>query len=76
MIKETDTERISRLETYIQLLEDKLIEAEHRITVNDEVVWEMISNIISVMKANNMVVKRATKARFDPNQQKLENGNV
>ena len=59
------------MRVHIQLLEDKLIEAENKIVKNDEIVWEMMHNIIEVMNKNGMVVRTSCTAKYDKNQLKL-----
>jgi len=66
-------EQINRLRTRLIKLEDKIIDLDAHLRKNDEVVWEMMSNILSALRNEGILVKNHIRAKYDKHQKKLEN---
>lgn len=58
---------------YIDLLQEKVMTLENKLETNDAVMWEMLSNILSALAREGIIVKHCVQAKYDPEQTKLEN---
>lgn len=69
--KMTEKECLLNLHHEVTQLRKDLETLKNRVLSNDETTWEMQHNIISCLRKNNLDLSMQTRARFNPDQQKL-----